>query len=116
MKSYKLARAIADASFGEFIRILKYKAEPRGISVVEVGRIYPSSQICNDCQFQNKDLTLIDSEWYCPNCGKHHDRDENASFNLRDEAIHMINRAKLTSALVVKAVVSPDVKTPVDRS
>ena len=116
MKNHKLARAIADASFGEFIRILKYKAEPRGISVVEVGRFYPSTQICNDCKFQNKELTLIDREWTCPNCGKPHDRVENASFNLRDKAIHMINRAKHTSALVVKEVVSPDVKTPLDRS
>jgi putative transposase len=89
MKNHKLARCIADAAFSEFKRILNYKAAQRGVAVVEVGRFYPSSQICNDCKYQYKELTLAEREWSCPNCGVHHDRDENAAKNIKEESIRL---------------------------
>jgi putative transposase len=89
MKNHKLARCIADASFCEFMRILTYKAAQRGTAVVEVGRYYPSSQICFACKHQYKELTLDMREWTCPKCGTHHDRDENASKNIRDEPVRL---------------------------
>jgi transposase len=89
MKNHKLARYLADATFSEFKRILNYKAAQRGTAVVEVGRFYPSSQICHDCKHQYKELTLAEREWTCPKCGTHHERDENASRNIRDEAVRL---------------------------
>jgi putative transposase len=89
MKNHKLARCIADAAFSEFKRILNYKAAQKGVAVVEVGRFYPSSQICNDCKYQYKELTLAEREWSCPNCGVHHDRDENAAKNIKEESIRL---------------------------
>ena len=90
MKNHKMAGGFGDAALGEFIRILQYKAAFRGIRVVEVSRFYPSSQLCHACQYQNKELTLDQREWDCPKCGAHHDRDFNASENIRDEALRIV--------------------------
>ena len=62
MKNKKLAKQLSDVSFSTFKWILTYKAESLGITVIEVGRFYPSSQICNDCKDQYHALTLADRE------------------------------------------------------
>ena len=92
MKNHELARHLADTTFSEFKRILNYKAAQSGMVVVEVGRFYPSSQICYECKHQYKELTLGEQEWTFPKCGTHHDRDENASRNIRDEAVRLFSQ------------------------
>ncbi|WP_411572418.1 zinc ribbon domain-containing protein [Vibrio sp. TH_r3] len=51
LRSPKLAMYIADASWGEFVRQLKYKAEWAGRTIVEIDRFFPSSKRCNGCGF-----------------------------------------------------------------
>ncbi len=119
VKNHRVARVISDVAFSEFKRILTYKAPQHGIAIVEVGRIFPSSQICNDCNYQFKELTLTMLKWNCPKCGVHHDRDNNASLNIRDESIQLFLTKMLVAKvqslqhpiLPVKAVVSPEVKS-----
>ena len=41
MKNHKLARNIADVSWSEFIRQLKYKAEWFGRVIVKIDKFYP---------------------------------------------------------------------------
>jgi putative transposase len=81
IRNRRLARAVADAGFSEFIRQLQYKTDWYGSKVWAADRWYPSSKTCGDCGAVNAGLTLSDRVWTCP-CGATHDRDHNAARNL----------------------------------
>ena len=90
IKNHKIAESILEMNFGEFRRILEYKAKWYNRKIVFVDRFYPSSKICSCCGYKYKDLTLDIREWSCPNCGNHHDRDINAATNILNEGIRLI--------------------------
>ena len=82
MANHKLARGIADVSWGEFFRQLKYKSLWHGKTVLECGRFEPSSKTCGFCGFRLESLKLDVRKWECPRCGVDHDRDINAAKNI----------------------------------
>lgn len=88
MKNHNLAMAIQSASWNEFVRQLKYKAEWEGKNIVFIGRFEPSSKTCSKCGYVKRDLKLSDREWICPQCGEHHDRDVNAAVNIKIFALN----------------------------
>ena len=73
------------------VNFLGYKLCIEGGMLVEVDRFFPSTKLCNCCKFKNDSITLSDREWTCAKCGAHHDRDENASKNLREEGIRILS-------------------------
>ena len=81
MKNHKLARAIADVSWGSFVSMLAYKCEWQGKNLVKIGRFEPSSRLCT-CGTINRELTLKVRVWRCSNCGTTHDRDILAANNI----------------------------------
>ena len=87
LKNHRLARAMSDASLGEFHRQLRYKAEWYGGTVQVIDRFFPSSKIHHRCGGVKADLQLSDRVWACPRCGILVDRDLNAALNIRDEAL-----------------------------
>ena len=83
VRNHRLAKSIADASWGYFISMLAYKAEWNDKTVIKIDRFFPSSQTCSACGYvngQTKDLSV--REWKCPACHAHHDRDVNAAINI----------------------------------
>ena len=88
MKNHSLAMAIQSASWGEFVRQIKYKSDWFGKNVIFIGRFEPSSKTCSKCGYVKGDLKLSDREWVCPACGEHHDRDVNAAINIKKFALN----------------------------
>jgi putative transposase len=80
LRNRRLARAVSDAGFGEFIRQLEYKTGWYGSKLWSADRWYPSSKTCG-CGVVNNGLTLSVRQRVC-RCGAVHDRDVNAAVNL----------------------------------
>jgi putative transposase len=87
MRNHKLARAISDQGWGEFTRMLEYKADWYGAEVRKVSRWFPSSKTCCVCGYYKADLVLDDRDWVCPNCDTKLDRDFNAAANILLECL-----------------------------
>ena len=90
VRNHKLAESISEVNWGEFRRILTYKAAWHGRQLVFIDRFYPSSKRCNHCGYINKGLTLKDRQWVCPECGSLIDRDYNAALNILEEGERII--------------------------
>jgi putative transposase len=82
VKNHKLAQAISDASWGQFLTMLEYKGKLYGCEIRKLDRFFPSSKRCSKCGYIHENLTLDIREWVCPECSTHHDRDINASTNI----------------------------------
>ena len=64
-----------------------------GKIVVRIDRFYPSSQLCSVCGAKwsgTKDLNV--RKWICSECGIEHDRDINASVNILNEGLRVLNQ------------------------
>jgi putative transposase len=81
LANHHLARAISDAGWAEFARLLHYKQAWRDGQVIVADRWYPSSKRCGQCGTVRTDLRLVDRVFTCP-CGHCMDRDRNAAMNL----------------------------------
>jgi putative transposase len=91
VKNRRLAKAISDAAWGMFRKMIIYKAKWYGRTVAIVDKFYPSSKRCNVCGEINPMLTLSIRKWKCPNCGTIHDRDKNASQNILNEGLRLLS-------------------------
>lgn len=84
VKNRHLSKAISDCGWSLFKTMLAYKCD----TLIEVDRWFASSQTCCSCGYKNvKVKNLNIREWTCPECGTHHDRDENAARNILREGL-----------------------------
>ena len=82
MRNHRLAQAIADVAWSNFLNMLQYKC----CDFVKVDKYFASSQTCFECGYKNesvKDLNV--RRWKCPHCGAVHGRDLNAAKNIDRE-------------------------------
>ena len=82
MKNKHLSKSISKAQWYASRMFLTQQCEKLGIELRLAPRFYPSSKLCSECGYKNKDLKLKDRSWTCPECKMVHDRDVNASLNL----------------------------------
>ena len=104
VKNHSLAKRINQVGWGQFLTMLKYKAEREGKIYLEIDRFFPSSKTCNNCLNVVGSLPLDIRRWSCEHCGQEHDRDINAAMNIKDEGLRI-----LTSGTGDKAY-CPDVR------
>jgi putative transposase len=82
LKNRRLARHVADASFGEVRRQLEYKTRWHGGRLVVADRWFASSKTCSGCGAVKAKLALSERTYRCTECGTVLDRDVNAAVNL----------------------------------
>nr|WP_251132421.1 transposase [Exiguobacterium sp. E.TIA.1] len=82
MQDRRLAKAIGDAGWGEFVRQLEYKCKFYGRTLIKADPWFASTQVCSACGENGGRKGLHIREWTCGACGAHHDHDVNASLNL----------------------------------
>jgi putative transposase len=83
VKNPKLALSISDSGWGELVRQLDYKCKWYGRTLVKIDHWFPSSKRCSNCGHIVDRMPLNIRDWQCRECGTHHDRDINASLNIR---------------------------------
>jgi putative transposase len=104
VKNPNLAKAISDQGWGMFLTMLKYKAKKFGHTYIEIGRFFPSSQLCSETLlpismlqkgYDSLGVRFVD----CPHCQKQHDRDINAAINIKNEGLRLWALGTSASAL-----------------
>lgn len=83
MKNHRLAEAISECNWSQFVMMLQYKCDWHNKQLIKIDRFYPSSQMCSECGYVERRVKNLNvREWTCPSCGCHHDRDVNAAVNI----------------------------------
>ncbi len=84
VKNKRLSKSISDVAWSEFMRQLEYKATWKGKTTIKISKWFPSSQICSNCGTSTGKKPLNIRKFVCPHCNTSHDRDINASINIRN--------------------------------
>ena len=77
-------------ALASFIDRIQKKAEVTGTNFVGIDRWEPTTKKCHVCGYVLDNIDLHTSAWTCPECGTHHDRDENAAINIRNKGIEQL--------------------------
>lgn len=84
MAQMRHGKKVLNNGFGQFRGLVERKSNEHLREFIKASKWFPSSQICNVCGFRNpitKNLQVLNYD--CPKCGTRHNRDINASKNLR---------------------------------
>jgi len=87
VRNHKLAQAISDVSWGEFVRQLEYKGKWYGKNIIKIDRWFASSKTCSNCNHVLDELDLSIREWTCSKCKTTNNRDVNAAINIRNSGM-----------------------------
>lgn len=105
----RLSKSINDAGWGQFLEILKVKAESAGLSVIPVNP-RNTTQACSNCG-KIVPKTLNDRIHKC-DCGCVLDRDHNAAINIKNLAVGLpVNKAQVMSDAIAGFTEKPTLYT-----
>ncbi len=113
----KLAKAVSDAGMGDPGRLITYKADWYGLTVIEADRWFPSSKTCSACGRVKTTLSLSQRVYRCDGldgCGFVIDRDLNAAVNLAKYGARTL--AAATAAALPPPPTAADQPTPLDEA
>ena len=102
IKNRRLARGISDVSWSSFIEKLSYKVTENQGYLVKIDRFYPSSKTCSNCGCIKESLKLSERTYKCDECGFEIDRDLNASINILNVGLKMIEATDATAETSLK--------------
>ena len=88
-------KKISDLSHSGFIDKLIYIASKYNVTIHKIDKWYPSSKTC-ECGYVNKNLSLKERSWVCPECGSINDRDLNAAKNILRRGIYELESKRKT--------------------
>ena len=102
MKNKRLARSISDAAWSSFYSKLEYKIAENQGCLIKIDTYYPSSKTCSNCGNVKDKLLLSERTYYCTECGFEIDRDLNASINILNTGLKMIEATAAISGTSLK--------------
>lgn len=108
-KNHNLARSILRIGFYDFKVACERKFGKDNVHTLDT--YAPSSKMCSKCGYLNKELKLKHRDWVCSVCGMHHDRDCNASSNIRPSM-----QAACVSAIATKYSMAERVESDVSQT
>ena len=79
-----------DNSYGEFVKMLEYKAIEKNKKIIKVDKWFPSTKKCHVCGCVRDDINLSVKKWECKYCHSILDRDENAAINIKEEGLRSL--------------------------
>ena len=102
VKNRKLSKAISSVSWSSFITKLEYKIAENQGCLVKINPLYPSSKTCSNCGNVKDKLLLSERTYHCSECGFTIDRDLNASINILNAGLKMIEATDATVGTSLK--------------
>jgi len=91
MENNKLyAKYLADANWGEMSRLLSYKCNWYGKTLVKVDKLLPSAKVCSSCGHKNEQLKQYQQAWVCPKCKARHNRGVNSAVNILNSGLRTL--------------------------
>lgn len=100
VKNRHLAKSLNDVGLGSLRYLVAYKMREANGALLLADPFFPSTQLCSSCGSRpDRKIQLGVSAWMCESCGTYHDRDENASQNLRQLAERTISSVGLDALL-----------------
>ena len=102
VKNRRLAKSISDVSWNSFISKLEYKVAENQGYLVKIDKFYPSSKTCSNCGCVKDKLRLSERTYHCKECGFTIDRDLNASINILNAGLSLIEATDATVGTSLK--------------
>ncbi|WP_407414140.1 RNA-guided endonuclease InsQ/TnpB family protein [Methanobrevibacter sp.] len=84
-----ISNSLQNTGLASLVDKIKYKCQWNDKEFIQISRWFPSSKKCHNCGYIHHNLK-DEKTWNCPKCGKHHDRDINASKNILQEGTRIL--------------------------